>query len=242
MKKASMVSARLFRQLAVLCAVATLVACAARRPAPVSDARPPVDAKAAVPVDVRPVAATPVVAKAGEPDKVHVIQKGETLISIALQNGLDYRELAAWNNIENPNVIKLGETLRLTAPGAPVIVAGSAAQQPKPGEPVAMPLIITPMPVPASTAANTDKFKTEPKATKLPYSDAAYAKLSADAAAGVPIGLTPGVPVLTTPPVVPATASPATGAVAAPASDDVDWAWPIQPAPKGKVIGIFTDA
>ena len=40
-------------------------------------------------------------------EKIHVIQKGDTLISIALANGLDYRELAIWNNIDNPNVIKL---------------------------------------------------------------------------------------------------------------------------------------
>ena len=225
--------------------MAMLAACAAKRPAPVSDARPSAAPRIAVPAATQPPPAAPVAARPIDAEKVHVIQKGDTLISIALQNGLDYRELAAWNNIENPNVIKLGDTLRLTAPGAPVIVAGSSAQ-PKPGEPVATPLILTPMPMVATPAANTDKFKTEPKATKLPYSDAAYAKLSAEAAASAasaPIGLAGGAAV--SPGFAPVPAAGTAGAGTSPvtsASEDVDWAWPIQPPPKGRIIASFTDA
>ena len=36
---------------------------------------------------------------------------------IALDNGLDYRDLAAWNNIENINRIRVGQVLRLAPPG-----------------------------------------------------------------------------------------------------------------------------
>ena len=240
MKKDFMgITAKVPGQIAALMLMATLAACAANRPAPVSDSRPAPDPRGTVPADTSPAPDTPVAAKPIEAEKVHVIQKGDTLISIALQNGLDYRELAAWNNIENPNVIKLGETLRLGAPGAPVIVAGSSAQ-PKPGEPVASPLIITPMPTAGAPVANTDKFKTEPKATKVPYSDAAYAKLSAEAATASP-GAAPGSTAALTP--VPATPAPAVGVSVAPAAnEDVDWAWPIQPQPKGKIIANFTDA
>ena len=237
------VTASVFRVTGALVVVACLTACAARRPAPVSDARPLPAPGAAVAVDVPPALPAATMTKPVEAERIHVIQKGDTLISIALQNGLDYRELAAWNNIENPNVIKLGESLRLTAPGVPVIVAGSTVQ-PKPGEPVATPLVITPMPT-ASPAANTDKFKTEPKASKVPYSDAAYAKLSAEAAAaapGTPNAAPGGIAV------VPAAAAVNAGAavvgVPAPAAagEDVDWAWPIQPQPKGKIVANFTDA
>ena len=35
--------------------------------------------------------------------------------AIALEHGLDYRELAAWNSIENPNLIRVGQVLRLAA-------------------------------------------------------------------------------------------------------------------------------
>ncbi len=223
------------RLLIAMLLVAAIAGCAARRPAPMADARPPTGtAKPATPAaatEPGPSAA----AEAPKPspgDKVHVIQKGDTLISVALANGLDYRELAMWNNIENPNVIKLGETLRLAPPGAPV--AAAAAAQPKPGEPVVMPLAATPTSPPASAISNTDKLKTEPKAVKLPYSDAAYAKLSAEAAAAANPALTPDSAAPSTP------AAPA--ATAVPVSEDVDWAWPIQPMPKGKIVATFTDA
>jgi lipoprotein NlpD len=226
--------------LIALIAVASIAGCASRRPAPVADARPPAGtskpAGPASPAGPGPSAA----AEAPKPtlgDKVHVIQKGDTLISVALANGLDYRELAMWNNVENPNVIKLGDTLRLTPPGTAVASAATPAPgaQPKPGEPVAMPLVITPPPPPESAISNTDKLKTEPKAVKLPYSDAAYAKLSAEAAAA-----SAAAPALTPDNAVPVPAAPS--APAAAMSEDVDWAWPIQPAPKGKIVATFTDA
>ncbi|MEQ1519565.1 MAG: peptidoglycan DD-metalloendopeptidase family protein, partial [Usitatibacteraceae bacterium] len=195
-----------------------------------------------------PAATLPEVPKPVEGLKVHTIQKGDTLISVALANGLDYRELAAWNNIENPNVIKLGETLRLTAPGTPGsqtdIASAAPAAQPQPGAPVSAPLIITPVPNGAGTAvANSDKFKTEPKASKVPYTDAAYAKALGESSVAAPavVAVAPGsaapavVPSL--PPSVPSPslAPPASG-------DDVDWSWPIQPVPKGKIVATFTDA
>ena len=224
------------RHFLVLPIVATLAACAANRPAPVSDARP---ASAITPA---PTDTTSVVkpAPAVEAVKQHIIQKGDTLISVALANGLDYRELAAWNNIVNPNLIKLGEVLRLAPPGS--VVAGSpsaAAEQAQPGAPVATPLIISPVPS-ATPLANTEKLKTEPKAVTVPYTDQAYTKLSADAvAATAATASAAAAPVLATPTATPATAS---APASAPANDDVDWAWPIQPVPKGKIIANFTDA
>lgn len=232
--------------------VATLAACAARRPAPISEARPPATTappKAGAPTS-KPALPPADIPKPVEGLKVHTIQKGDTLIGVALANGLDYRELAAWNNIENPNVIKLGETLRLTAPGSSAAgptdtVVAPSGGQPQPGAPVTAPLIITQVPSGAGTAlANTDKLKTEPKAGKVPYTDAAYAKALAEstgAVAASSASLTPpGVP---GPPSAPVQAVPP--AIIAPlpsAGDDVDWAWPLQPVPRGKIIAPFTDA
>ena len=219
------------RYLLVMLIAAMLTACAAPRPAPVSDARAPALAGApkAVQPDVKSTAGQ--ATKPIDAGKIHTIQKGDTLISIALANGLDYRELAAWNNLENPNAIKLGETLRLTAPGSVNdISATSSATQPQPGAPVTAPLIFTNVPTPAAVSlANSDKLKTEPKATKLAYSDAAYAKALAEsagaAAASVPANALP---------VAPTQAAP-------PASDDVEWAWPIQPVPRGKIVAMYTE-
>jgi lipoprotein NlpD len=47
------------------------------------------------------------------------VRQGDTLYSIAWNYGLDYHDLAAWNNIPKPYVIYPGQTLRLTPqPGA----------------------------------------------------------------------------------------------------------------------------
>ncbi len=44
------------------------------------------------------------------------VRAGDTLYSIAWESGRDYRELAAWNNISPPYVIKAGQVLRLYPP------------------------------------------------------------------------------------------------------------------------------
>jgi len=43
--------------------------------------------------------------------KVHIVQRGETLQSIALKYGVTVRELAAANGIRNPNFIYVGQKL-----------------------------------------------------------------------------------------------------------------------------------
>lgn len=204
--------------------IATLAACTAPRPAPVSDARmaAPQPSAPAMSPSSKPVPepVTPPKPLASD-EKVHVIQKGDTLISIALANGLDYRELALWNNIENPNVIKLGEVLRLTPPGAP---GAPAVPSPRPGEPIATPLVIIPAPISATPTANTDKFKVEPKGGKVPYSDAAYAKASTEPALP-PVGAqAPGAAAT-------AATVPATPAAAPSAGDKIEWGWPVAPPP-----------
>ena len=47
----------------------------------------------------------------------HTVAAGETLIEIATQYGLDYRELARWNLISNPNLIEAGQALKLSPSG-----------------------------------------------------------------------------------------------------------------------------
>ena len=48
--------------------------------------------------------------------RVHVVQPGDTLYTIAWRHGLDHRSLAAWNNLRNPDLIFAGQRIRLTAP------------------------------------------------------------------------------------------------------------------------------
>jgi lipoprotein NlpD len=215
-------------RLALVSIAFILASCAASRSAPVSDARPPAGkpetaAPAANPADS---AAAAEAAKPADSPRVHVVQRSETLYSIAFQNGLDVRELAAWNNIVNPAVIRVGDTLRLSAPPS----ATAASAQPQPGQPVASPLVYTsanaPLPE-GSPLTNSAQMKIEPKAGRVPYSDAAYAKLSGDAGAGINGA-------------APAVALPSASATAKPGGngDSIAWSWPV----KGKVLSAFTEA
>lgn len=46
--------------------------------------------------------------------KVHVVQKGESLHSIAKKYKVDYQELLKLNNIKDPNKVLVGQTLKLS--------------------------------------------------------------------------------------------------------------------------------
>jgi lipoprotein NlpD len=222
------------RILAVLLAVA-LAGCSVRSPAPVEDrAAPPAQPAAA---------STPAPPPPEEkPLPTHTVKRGETLVGIALQYGLDYRELAGWNNIVNPNVLSVGQVL---------VVAAPANARPAPGPvapgPVTTPLATPGPPIEARPLANTPNAKVEPRGQKMPYSDRALAQLSAE----------PGAPAPTQPPTAPSPVQPGTTAPASPppgpapappaSSDpeksgtdreDVDWTWPV----KGKVLAPFTEA
>ena len=88
-----------------------------RGPAPVEDRRPTrVTAPAAKP----PAAKVP--ATGGAPvataDAFYTVKRGDTLYSIALEHGADYREVAQWNSLEDPSKLSVGQVLRVTAPAA----------------------------------------------------------------------------------------------------------------------------
>ena len=108
------------RGAAVAVAFAVLAGCASQPRAPVEDrvsAPPKPSASATTAVGA---AGTPGAPAGGEADwrpQSYTVKRGDTLYQIALDHGLDYRELAAWNGIENVNLIRTGQVLRLTAPG-----------------------------------------------------------------------------------------------------------------------------
>ena len=218
-------------RICVAAMAALLAACATKTPAPVTDRRP------GTPPPATQETIQPLPAEAKPPDigKTHIVQKGETLIGIALQHGLEYRELAAWNNIDNPNVIKIDDVLRITAPGTQ---ATAAIKEPKPGAPVATPLVASAQPSASSERplGNTATLKTEPRGGKIAYTDLAFQRLAAQSAV-----VAPATPPVAAPgvvaPVAVATA-PAVSAPVASANDDVEWLWPV----KGKILTTFTEA
>ena len=66
--------------------------------------------------------------------RVHVVQAGETLYSIAWRHELDLRDLTSWNSLQNPDLILVGQKLFLT-PG--VAAAGSLTTEAPSAPPVA---------------------------------------------------------------------------------------------------------
>jgi lipoprotein NlpD len=106
---------------------------------------------------------TPAVAEEPKDERFYyTVKRGDTLMGIALDYGQNYRELATWNNLANPNDIKVDQVLRVAPPDQVAGVQTMAVQMP-PSEPVK----VVPPPVPKKTA---------PKADKRPYSDAALAE------------------------------------------------------------------
>ena len=93
--------------------------------------------------------------------QVYVVQKGDTLYSIALNNGLDYREIAQLNNLQNPGVIQVGQALRLFPDKSTAIL-----------QPLQNPVVTS---QPLAEIALMD----QPKAVKLPYSEQAVADIKA---------------------------------------------------------------
>jgi lipoprotein NlpD len=156
----------------------------------------------------------------------HVVQKGENLYRIALNNGIDLNNLAAWNNITAVTPIREGQVLRLRPLdlNAPTVTSGAAGGtvpraiegQPlpapslsvQPSAPASAPGATSAIPAPAITPIDVP-VRRDPVAQRQPYSDSALAQMqreaasssaaSAASASGAAAGATT---VITPPPVV----------------------------------------
>lgn len=156
----------------------------------------------------------------------YTVKKGDTLYALGLEFGFDYKEIARWNDIQLPYVIKVGQKLKLKE-------SATTAAQPTAARPAEESVVATPIklddspkakpigettPAETTTApAGTPPTISEPKATKTPYSEQVAAEEKK---------AEPAKP----------TEKPADKAVVE--EDAVDWAWP---AP-GKVLNSFTEA
>ncbi len=61
-------------------------------------------------------ATTPGAENAGKPG-YYTVKQGDTLARIGLEAGQNYRDIARWNNLDNPNRIETGQVLRIIPPG-----------------------------------------------------------------------------------------------------------------------------
>ena len=90
-------------------ALIALAGCASQHSAaPVVDRTARANAPVAAPV-VKSAAPVPRVV----PDGYYEVKRGDTLYSIALENGADYRDVAQWNSLDDPTRIRVGQLLRV---------------------------------------------------------------------------------------------------------------------------------
>jgi lipoprotein NlpD len=122
-------------------------------------ALPPVATPSVAPV---PAAGTPEPAAprvAPEPTTrpgFYTVRPGDTLIRIGLETGQHWRDLARWNSIDNPNVLEVGQVIRV-APPPPDPNAATARPVPPAGRIESRPLEPprpAPSPAPASPATS----------------------------------------------------------------------------------------
>jgi lipoprotein NlpD len=60
------------------------------------------------------------------PEGFYTVKRGDTLYSIALEHGADYREVAQWNSLDDPTKLHVGQVLRVKPPPEPGVQIGSA--------------------------------------------------------------------------------------------------------------------
>lgn len=63
---------------------------------------------------------------AGKPG-YYTVKPGDTLIRIGLESGQSWKDIARWNNMENANLIEVGQVLRITQPTASSPAPAAAA-------------------------------------------------------------------------------------------------------------------
>jgi lipoprotein NlpD len=156
------------------------------------------------------------------PPGYYRVKPGDTLYRIALENGQNYHDIAAWNNMTNPNQIEVGQLVRVAPPGANLaattpgvstapITAGGVQAQPLSGSTYGTPQ-------PGVTTGTTAAPPVYGSASGMGAAPGAAAGVGAAAGAGLAAG---------------ADTSGATAPAAQPA-----FIWPV----RGPILGTFDDA
>jgi lipoprotein NlpD len=196
-------------RIALACSCAALGACTSilhralvedRTPVPrgtiLAPAPAPAPAPVAAPPAPEPVKTLPGIENAGKPG-YYTVKTGDTLLRVGLETGQNWRDIQKWNNLDNPNMIEVGQVLRVFPPGQD---PGAAVVRPVVAPKIeARPLEAKPAPVASSGAAAASG--TMPAATPA---------APAPVVAAAPVAAPPA----------PAPDAPKSG------DDDIDWQWP----------------
>jgi lipoprotein NlpD len=104
---------------------------------------------------------------AGKPG-YYTVKRGDSLIRIALDNGQNWRDIAKWNKLDNPNLIEVGQVLRVVPPTTDATAVAARAVTP-PGKVETRPLEAKPAAsAPATAAAPQASAATAPAAVPPP--------------------------------------------------------------------------
>lgn len=225
----------LIRYTGLLLLCSLIVGCASSQKAPVIE-RAPTGISTAKPheKDWRP--------------ELYTVKKGDTLYTIGLEHGYDYKEIAEANNIRPPYTIYVGQKLKLKAGTVTATPAATSAQTPADNSAVVItPLDMggvmraTPTESSAGTAMAQQALISEPKALRQPYSEQA---LNVPVAKTSPAAVQAAAPVAGPSPGTQETAkTPAATAQTPPAdmtatNGQITWSWPAT----GKLLAGFNDA
>lgn len=99
------------------------------------------------------------------PDGFYRIKRGDTLIGISLDHGVSWRDLASWNQMDNPNLIEVDQLIRVRPPAVTAPATAIRPQETRPMEvrpigpiasaPVSPPAVGGPAAPPVPGAGNT---------------------------------------------------------------------------------------
>lgn len=118
------------RLAAAAAALIILAGCASpHRRAPVEDQGRPASSSGSSAAAQAP-RALPGAENAGKPG-YYTIKPGDTLIRIALESGQNWRDIAAWNGLENPNLIEVGQVVRVVPPVSDATVSTRPVTAPR---------------------------------------------------------------------------------------------------------------
>lgn len=154
-------------------AALVLSACASRSltNAPVEDRGTGLSRTVPGAVDTGATKQLPGFENAGKPG-YYTVRPGDTIIRIGLESGQNWRDIVRWNNLDNPNVIEVGQVLRVVPPLSesaqvvtrPVTSGAVAAAPAAPAASAAAPVSAAPA-APASAASAAPAPVQAPAAT-----------------------------------------------------------------------------
>ncbi len=152
----------------------------------------------------------------------YTVKPGDTLIRIGLDSGQSFRDIARWNNMENPNRLEVGQVVRVVPPPAAALAA----------KPLALPVSSSPSSsAPAAPAAPTAAAAPDKPAAPL-------APPVAQQSAGQPAAALPASTIVSGPASGPASSPGAAKAPqATPGDDEINWLWPAN----GPLVGGFDE-